>query len=112
YAKDLFVTKYTPAVLFQFRDKANLRSNKRQFLSFRYVNIKRDDDPNAIINSETVQPNYNVFNIRYKNINKDLIDFSSWFADFQIAKHFGKASFNYEYRKLTERNRQYNLRFF
>ena len=112
YAEDLFVSKLTPAIQFKFRDQDNLRSNKRSTLYLRYVDINRDKDPAAILNSEVNEPNYSVFNVRYNHIDKDLINFSAWFADAQIAKKFGKVSFNYEYRKLTERNRQYNLRFF
>lgn len=112
YAEDLFVTKFTPAVQFSFRDKSNLRSNKRQYISLRYVDIKRDSDPTALLTSETNQPNYGVFNLRYNHIDKDLINYSSWFADTQFSGKFGKVALNYEYRKLTKNNRQYNLRFF
>jgi hypothetical protein len=112
YADDLFVTRFTPAVQFLFRNNNDLRSNKRSYLSFRYVDINRDEDPNAIINSETIEPNYSVFNARYNFVDKDLVDFTSWFADMQISKEFGKVALNYEYRKLTERNRRYNLRFY
>ncbi|TYB79949.1 M1 family metallopeptidase [Bizionia myxarmorum] len=112
YAKDLFVTKFTPGVQLSFKDKTNLRANKRQYLSVRYVDINRDSDPSALLTSETNQPNYGVFNMRYNHIDKDLINYSSWFADMQFAEKFGKIALNYEYRKLSKNNRQYNLRFF
>jgi hypothetical protein len=112
YAEDLFVTKFTPGVQFQFRDNNHLRSNKRNYLSLRYIDINRDEDPNALLTSETLEPNYSVFNARFNHVDKDLVDFSSWFADFQMARNFGKLAFNYEYRKLTERNRRYHLRLF
>ena len=41
-----------------------------------------------------------------------MINFSKWSADFQLAKNFSKVSFNYEYRRLFESNRQLNLRFY
>lgn len=110
YAEDLFFRKITPSLSFTFRDKDDLRSNELDFLQFRYLDINRDEDVNNI--SETDEPNYNVFNVRYIHSDDNLINFKKWFADFQIAKTFGKLSFNYEYRKLFESNRQLNLRFF
>ena len=112
YAEDLFVLKVTPGISIQFRDKKNLRSNKRDYLTLRYVGIRRDENPNPISINETEEPNYGVFNARYSQVDRDLINYSSWFADFQISDKFSKLALNYEYRKLTERNRQYNLRFF
>ena len=50
--------------------------------------------------------------MRYINTNPGLINYNKWFSDFQLSKDFGKISFNYEYRKLFESNRQINLRFF
>ncbi|WP_418510123.1 metalloprotease [Corallibacter sp.] len=110
YAENLFVTKFTPSVSFIFRDKTNLRSNKRQYLTLRYLDINRDKDPNNEDTSE--DPNYSVFNARYNHVDKDLKNFNAWFTDLQIAKNFGKVAFNYEYRKLTERNRQFKLRLY
>ncbi|PNQ72734.1 metalloprotease [Hanstruepera neustonica] len=112
YADNLFVRKFTPGMKFYFRDNTNLRSNKRNSLSLRYIDINRDKDPNAILTSETVEPNYSVFNARFNHVDRDLVDFSSWFADLQIAKNFGKVALNYEYRKLTKSNRRYLLRLY
>lgn len=111
YAEDLFVRKLTPGVSLMFRDKSNLMSNKKQFVTMRYVDIHRDQDLSLQGEDET-EPNYSVLDLRYNNINKGLEDYISWFTDVQFAKDFGKISFNVEYRKLTEKSRQYNLRFF
>ncbi|MCX7549902.1 metalloprotease [Xanthomarina sp. F2636L] len=110
YAEDLFVRKLTPGVSMKFRDKSNLRSNKKQFITLRYVDIHRDDNP--VITEDATEPNYSVLNARYNNINKGLKDYTSWFTDVQFGKDFGKLAFNFEYRKLTEGNRQINLRLF
>ncbi|QFZ53420.1 M1 family metallopeptidase [Oceanihabitans sp. IOP_32] len=110
YATDLFVRKIIPSVTFLFRDNNDFRSNKRQRLKFRYVDINRDEDLNNILN--TTEPNYSIFNVNYLNSNANLINFSKWSTDLQIAKTFSKVSFNYEFRKLFENNRQLNLRFF
>ncbi|WP_341216056.1 metalloprotease [uncultured Wocania sp.] len=110
YANDLFVRKIIPSVTFLFRNDGDFRSNKRQRLKFRYLDINRDEDVNNILN--TTEPNYNIFNVNYLNSNDNLINFSKWSTDLQIAKTFSKASFNYEYRRLFESNRQLNLRFY
>ena len=102
----------TPSLSFGFRP-ADLISNKREFLTFRYVNILRDFDP-ALQNlsNDPDNPDYSVFNARYLNRDNGILDYKSWFLDFQLAGNFSKLSFEYEYRKLFENNRQLNLRFF
>lgn len=110
YAEDLFVRNITPSIQFQFRQNDDFRSNKRQWLSLRHVNINRDRDVNNILT--TTEPNYSIFNIRYVNSNDNLINFSRWNTDFQAGKDFSKISFNYEFRRLFESNRQINIRFF
>ena len=110
YAEDLFVRKIIPSLTFNFRQDDDFRSNKRQSLMFRYLDITRDEDPNNPFN--TTEPNYNVFNVHYINSNANLINYNRWSADFQLEKTFSKVSFNYEYRRLFESNRQLNLRFY
>lgn len=110
YGDDLFVRRFTPTVSFSFRDKTNLRANKRQFLNFRFVDIKRDKDIYNL--TDISEPNYSVFNIRYVNKNPGLVDFSSWFTDFQVSRSFSKVALNYEFRRLYQNNRQLNIRFF
>jgi hypothetical protein len=110
YAEDLFVTILTPNISFYFRDNKDLRSNKREILNFRYVDINRDEDINKI--ADASEPNYGVYNIRYINSNPGLVNFSSWFADFQISQTFSKISLNYEFRRLFKSNRQLNIRLF
>ena len=110
YAPDLFARKITPYINFRFRDHNDFRSNKFQGLNVRYVTISKDPDTNNI--SGNSEPDYKVFNARYINTNPGLINYYRWFTDFQLSKDFGKLSFNYEYRKLLENNRQLNVRFF
>ena len=110
YAEDLFVRRITPSLQFQFRENDDFRSNKRQWLSIRQVNINRDQDVNNISSSD--EPNYSIFNVRYVNSNDNLINFNKWSTDFQLGANFSKVSFNYEYRKLFESNRQINIRAF
>ncbi|GAB1857938.1 hypothetical protein MHTCC0001_27750 [Flavobacteriaceae bacterium MHTCC 0001] len=110
YAEDLFVRRITPSVGFFFRENNDFRSNKRKVLRFRFLDFNQDRDPLNPDSSD--EPNYSVFNARYIHSNDNLINFSKWYADFQLAKTFSKLSFNYEFRKLFESNRQLNLRFF
>ena len=99
----------TPSIGFGWRPE-NLRSNKRDFVSLRYVNVFRDQDP-SLGNIET-DPDYSVLNARFTHSNNGIIDYLSWFADAQYSGNFSKLSFELEYRKLFESNRQFNFRFF
>ncbi|MGY8914950.1 MAG: metalloprotease, partial [Flavobacteriales bacterium] len=108
FAENSRYTTITPSVSFGWRPD-NLISNKREYLSFRYVNVFRIIDENQVINTD---PDYNVFNARYINSNNGVIDYVSWFVDAQHSNNFSKVAFNLEYRKLFENNRQLNVRFF
>lgn len=110
YAEDLFFRVITPTISFSFRDDNDFRSNKASLLNFRYLDITRDSDINNIVDND--DPDYRVFNIRYLNSNRELLNVSQWFTDFQLSKEFGKLSFNYTYRKLFENNRQLDFRIF
>lgn len=111
YAPNLSYTSLQPYVQFRFRDHKDLRNNRKNYLTFRYVSINREEDPLGIYNVEE-EPSYGVFNAQFGHSNPNLKNYKFWNTDLQLAKNFGKASFNYEFRTLTEGNRQYNLRFF
>lgn len=111
FAEDSFVTIFTPSVSFSFRENDDFRSDKRRFINFRYVSISREVGENAII-EDLIEPDYNVLNLRYISTNPGLVNFNRWFYDAQFANNFGKIAVNYEYRKLSEKNRQFNFRFF
>jgi len=110
FAKASFVTSVIPSLSFSFRNDHNLRSNRQDLLNIRYVDISRNQQNTDI--SLIEEPNYGVFNIRYVKSNPGLVNYSKWYSDFQLSKNFGKIAVNYEYRKLSESNRQFNLRFF
>ncbi|MEX0275163.1 MAG: metalloprotease, partial [Flavobacteriaceae bacterium] len=109
YQENSRYSTVTPSIGFGWRPD-NLRSNKRHFLNFRYINVFRTKDP-SLGDFET-PPDYSVFNARYVNVDNGIIDYMSWFADAQFAKDFSKLVFEMEYRKLFESNTQFNLRFF
>jgi hypothetical protein len=110
FAENAFVTRITPSLSFNFRNDKDFRSNERSTINLRYVDISRTvkDNPLVVI----TDPDYRVLNLRYFNSNSGIIKYKGWFTDFQVAKNFGKASINYEYRNLSVSNRQFNFRFF
>ncbi|WP_241483420.1 gluzincin family metallopeptidase [Kordia zhangzhouensis] len=110
YAEDLAYTRLVPKVTFGFRDP-DFRSNQKEFIDLRYVIVQRDK-PTRIDRVIENEPNYSVFNARYVYSNPDPIRHFTWFTDFQLAKRFSKVSFNLNYRKLFQDNRQLNVRFF
>lgn len=110
FAEDAFVTKITPSIRFSFRDKDNFRSNKRYELLARFTSIKQEIGNEAVV--DVLEPDYNVLNLRFSQSNIDLIKFENSRYDLQFAKNFGKASFNYRYRKLLNSNQQFSFRFF
>lgn len=110
FAENAFVTKITPSVSFQFRNDQDFRSNEQSYINMRYIDISRNIKDNSVVVID--EPDYRVLNLRYVKSNSGLINFNSWFTDFQVAKKFSKVSINYEYRNLSESNRQFNFRFF
>ena len=100
----------TPSVVLGWRPD-DLISNRRQSLLFRYVNVFRDIDP-SIADEIDTDPDYSVLNVRFRDVDNNIINFSSWALDAQHAADFTKLTFELEYRKLFESNRQLNLRLF
>ncbi|WP_240315535.1 metalloprotease [Aquimarina longa] len=107
YAPNLLFRKLSSSVNFLFRPK-DLRSNKKQKLTLRNVNVFREQNKKRKVPT----PNYNIFNIRYKNTDFNLTDFIGYSVDYQISKNFSKISTAINYRKLFINNRQLNLRLF
>ena len=112
FARDLFFRSITPSLQFSFRDHKDLRSNRRQSLSLRYISINRDEDVDNITDIDVEAPNYNVFNIQFRSANVNLIQVNNWAASLQVANKFSKVSFNYRYRRLFNSNQQISVRLF
>ncbi len=103
-------TTVTPRITLGWRPD-NLISNKRDFLSLRWVNVFRSIDEN--LQDLETDPDYSVLNLRFRHSNSNtIINSFSWFADAQYAADFTKLSFSARYRRLFNNNRQVNLRFF
>ena len=111
FAEDSFVTIFTPSLSLTFRENDDYRSNKRQLISLRYLTINRKVGENAVID-DILEPDYNVLNLRYISSNPGLVNFNKLYYDLQFANNFGKIAVNYEFRRLSESNRQFNFRLF
>ncbi len=107
YAPDLLFRRFSPAVSFSWRPE-DYRSNERQRLSLRSVNVFRERDDNNPVNT----PDYSVFNARYRYSDANLLELTSYTFDYQLSKNFSKLSTTINYRKLFLNNRQLNLRLF
>src|SRR5690606_5026916 len=110
FQKDSRVTTLTPAVSLGWRPD-NPLSNRRQYLMFRYRSVLRDLDENLVEPIDT-DPDYGVMNVRFTDVDNNILDYTSWFVDAQHSNDFTKLSFELEYRKLYQSNRQLNLRFY
>ncbi|MER3373152.1 MAG: metalloprotease [Allomuricauda sp.] len=100
----------TPAVSFGWRPN-DLLSNRRQALLFRYRNVFRSIDTNIADEIDT-DPDYGVMNVRFTDVDNNILNYRSWFLDAQHSSDFTKLVFEMEYRKLFQSNRQLNFRFF
>lgn len=103
-------TTITPAISFGWRPD-DLISNRRQSLLFRFRNVFRSIDENVAQQIDT-DPDYSVLNLRYRDVDNDILNYTSWFLDAQHSSDFTKLAFELEYRKLFESNRQLNLRLY
>lgn len=100
----------TPAVSFGWRPN-DLLSNRRQALLFRYRNVFRSIEANIADEIDT-DPDYGVMNVRFTDVDNNILNYRSWFLDAQHSSDFTKLVFEMEYRKLFQSNRQLNFRFF
>ena len=108
YAPNLSYTRFTPFATILFKRKS-LRDVGGKALSARYVIVDRETAPNTpILESDS----YNVFNMRFSSSRPDIIEDIRYSTDLQVSKSFGKLALDLRYRKLTDNNRQYDLRFF
>lgn len=110
YEEDLAYKRFSPYINFLSRDQQNLRSNKKEVFSIRYVSVERDR--NEFVIDDEFEPDYGIVNLRYFRTNNELTRNLAWFTDLQIAKKFSKVSFNLQYKKLFKNKRQINVRLF
>lgn len=108
YDEGLFYRRLSPYAIFAFRDKNDLRKNKRKYFTLRSVHVTRDKS----LSADAQEPNYSVYNLQYNYTDNNLIDFYAAAFNTQWSSAFTKISAQFEYRKLFLSNRQINLRFF
>ncbi len=108
YNEGLTFNKFTPFALLEFNRKS-LRDVGGRSLFARYVLVDKEI-PKGIENPESFQ--YQVFNLRYSASRPDIIKDLRYFTDFQYNSKFSKISLDLRYRKLTDSNRQFDIRFF
>jgi hypothetical protein len=108
YEQNLKYQKFNPYVVFNFRDKFDLRDNSNSYILARNITVEKEKNE-LVINDE---PNYNVFNLKFGTSDRNLINYNAFNSDVQFSKKFGKISANYEYRRIFSNNRQINLRAF
>ena len=111
YAPDAEFYKFNPMVIFKKRQK-DFRDNHREQLLFRYVLIDRQQTDFIDITDTENNQDYSIFNIKYLNSRTEVLSHLSFKGDMQFDQTFGKGSFELEYRKLDEKNRQFNIRWY
>ncbi|MAW95072.1 MULTISPECIES: metalloprotease [unclassified Leeuwenhoekiella] len=107
YAPDALYKTFSPFLTFAFRE-TDFRSDRRQYLTVRNINIYREES-NVIENDA---PNYSVFNVQYTNSSPGVINALTYSADFELSQKFSKFSVTAKYRRVFLNNRQLDLRFF
>ncbi|WP_233494435.1 metalloprotease [Mesonia sp. K7] len=107
YAEQLYYHRVTPFINFAFRDR-NLRSNKRQSIGFRSVNVFRDRDAANPVD----EPDYSVHNLGYSYSDRNFDNFFTGSFDYQWHKDFSKVSITTKWRKLFLNSRQLEFRLF
>ncbi len=108
YNNDLTFNKITPFVQIDFKRKS-LRDVGGRSVMARYVIVDKEI-PIDVVNPEEYK--YNVFNARYSYSKPEIIKDLRYFADFQYGHDFSKISFDFRYRKLTDKYRQLDFRLF
>lgn len=107
YADDLLYRRASGWLQFNYRPK-DLRSNKKQSLSFRNIYVDRDRDPSTPVD----EPDYNVFAINYNHSDDNLKRVFNYSIGTEVSSKFTKATYRLRWRKLFKNNRQLDLRVF
>ncbi|WP_194852108.1 gluzincin family metallopeptidase [Nonlabens antarcticus] len=107
YEQNLLYRKFSSYLNLSYRPE-DLRSNKRQRLTFRNVLVSRErSDINPVS-----EPDYNVFNINWSHSDPNFRRYFSYGIGTEISTKFGKIDGRVEWRKLFKDNRQLNIRVF
>jgi len=108
YAPSLSYKTITPFFAIDFKRKS-LRDTGGSSLLTRYVIV--DKQPNPLFNNPD-EDRYNIFNLKYSYKKPGIVKDLRYTAGIQIAKNFSKISLDLRYKKLTDKNRQFDFRLF
>lgn len=108
YAPESAYMKLNPAIYFRLRNP-DFRDNRKQLITVRNVVVNKD---HYALNTSNEVEKYSVFNIKYQNTKTETIKHFDILTDLQFANSFGKASVEFEFRRLFNDNRQISLRVF
>lgn len=108
YAPNLNYTRITPFASIEFNRKS-LRHTGGKSMYARYALVNKET-PKNIEKSELDK--YNVFNFKFLSSDINIIKNKGYVADFQLSEKFSKLSLDYRYRRLTDKNKHYDLRFY
>ncbi len=108
YDEDLSYMRFSPFVSINFK-RESLRDVGGKALTARYLIIDRETLDGA---PKLESDSYNIFNVRFGASKPDIIQDIRYTTDFQLSNSFSKLSFDFRYRKLTDANRQYDLRLY
>ena len=110
YAPELTYKTISPYAILQFKRKS-LRDVGGSAIFANYINVQRDLDPTAI-NQNPESNKYSVFNVGYSYSKPNIIEDLRHKVNLELADKFSKVSVDFRYRKLTDKNRQFDFRFF
>ncbi len=108
YAPNLSYQRISPFISFNF-NRESLRDVGGKNIFIRYLIIKKETNNGSIALESN---NYNVFNTRFSYSKPEIIKGLSYSFDFQLSKNFSKIAAEFRYRKLTDKNRQYDIRIY
>ena len=108
YAPNLSYLKISPFISFDFRRKSLRDVGGKRFLA-RFILIEKEIAKNT---TRLESDNYKVFNARYSYRKPEIIKDIYYNADLQLSKNFSKLSFEVQYRKLSDKNKQFDIRLF
>ncbi len=108
YAPNLSYKSLSPFFGIEFKRKS-LRDVGSRSLFSRYVFIEKETEANTPTHESD---KYGIFNLKYTASKPNIINDLRYTFDFQLGEKFSKLSAIFRYRKLTDKNRQYDFRVF
>lgn len=109
YAPDLRYNSFSASTSVTFRRK-NLRDVANRAMSASFISIDKEFDPEQLEHPETNK--YNVFSLGYGYSRPGIITDLRYSANLQFADKFSKFSATARFRKLTNTNTQFDVRWY